>query len=228
MEPHEKPIAYIAGALNDMSCAYLSNVRQMILWAKKIRELEYAVFIPGIDLLCGIACDNWSYDVCFNNSQPFLAKSDIVFVCSGWENSDGTARELDTAHDLSIPIYYGEEGYEKLKRDKDLAPEMQRINHLFDDSPLDTGIPISAAGGILPYMHVDEGSCDKHVSPLAEDYVIRFANSSTYIAADGYKLSVCQGLDDANRFTKSNAVIYFVNHKNTADLIIENLNTKLN
>ena len=66
-QPHEKPICYVAGALNDVSCAYIQNVRNMILWADKIRALGYAVFIPGIDLLCGIACSGWTYDDYFNH-----------------------------------------------------------------------------------------------------------------------------------------------------------------
>ncbi len=112
---HERPIAYIAGALNDASCAYIQNVRNMILWADKIRALGYAVFIPGIDLLCGIACSGWKYDDYFNNSQPFLAKADIVFVCPGWENSKGTKRELETAASLGVPVYYGDDGYKRLQ-----------------------------------------------------------------------------------------------------------------
>lgn len=108
---HEKKIAYIAGALNALSIEYLQNVRRMILWSNKIRALGFAVFVPGIDLLHGIATDDWDYNAAFDNSQPFLAKSDIVFVCPGWENSKGTAREIELAESLGVPIYYGDDGY---------------------------------------------------------------------------------------------------------------------
>ncbi len=156
---HERPIAYIAGALNDMSCAYLQNVRQMILWAEKIRELGYAVFIPGIDLLCGIACDDWNYDVCFNNSQPFLAKSDIVFVCPGYEKSKGTKRELATANNLSIPIYYGAGGYAVLQS-KQLG-----LRYVVHENDKKLGDLESAKDQRKPYMRADEGTCDEHVGP---------------------------------------------------------------
>ncbi|KKN75681.1 hypothetical protein LCGC14_0377840 [marine sediment metagenome] len=114
-QPHERPIAYIAGALNALSIEYLQNVRRMILWSNKIRALDYAVFVPGIDLLHGIASNDWDYNAAFDNSQPFLAKSDIVFVCPGWESSKGTAREIELAESLDVPVYYGDEGYELLR-----------------------------------------------------------------------------------------------------------------
>ncbi len=125
---HEKPICYVAGALNDASFAYIQNVRNMILWADKIRALGYAVFIPGIDLLCGIACSGWKYDDYFNNSQPFLAKADIVFVCPGWENSKGTKRELDTAASLGVPVYYGDAGYKQLFNSEPNQTNFEKLN----------------------------------------------------------------------------------------------------
>ncbi len=242
---HVRPIAYIAGALNDMSCAYLSNVRKMILWAEKIRELGYAVFIPGIDLLCGIACEDWSYDVCFNNSQPFLAKADIVFVCPGWENSKGTKRELETAKNLSVPVYYGDDGYAELnskledaewvtlaekpsdeesardrRRPKDVhtiagdldaetlaeldAEALAELERRVAESPFrntaKTAVCLPFRSRVneiskkhtdrasenveqyikgmvdksrksLPYIHVDEGTCDEHIGPgVASEY----------------------------------------------------------
>ena len=172
---HERPIAYIAGALSDMCWDYLKNVRNMILWSDKINALGYAVFVPGLDLLCGIATNDWDYTKAFANSQPFLAKSDIVFVCPGWEYSKGTKRELETACDLNIQIYYGGEGYEQLQRDKDLAPGMRGISHSFDDDnelrPFkdlhDSATAELESRKKLPYMTADEGTCDDHVGPDA-------------------------------------------------------------
>lgn len=116
--PENLPTAYIAGALNDMANPYLKNVHRMLIWAEKIRKLGYAVFIPGIDLLLAITIGTLSYNQVFNNSQPFLARSDIVFVVPGYEKSKGTARELNLAQKCGIPIFVGEEGYENLKKIK--------------------------------------------------------------------------------------------------------------
>ena len=214
---HKRQIAYIAGALNAMSCDYLQNVRRMILWAEKIRELGYAVFIPGIDLLCGIACDDWNYNVCFNNSQPFLAKSDIVFVCPKWEHSEGTAKEIKTAKNLSIPIYYGKEGYEQLK----LVNEIENLAQCYQPKLVDDN---KQQPGKLPYMRSDEGACDKHVAPPVKTYIIKLANSLMFIADIDIltdRISICTGQAEAKRFTKVDAVNYI--HSIGADLIIENL-----
>ena len=109
------PVAYIAGALNDMASDYIQNVRRMILWGDKVRDLGFSVFVPGIDFLCGVVTGNWDYSVAFANSQVFLARADIMFVCPGWEKSSGTAKEIETAKSLDIPIYYGDAGLELLR-----------------------------------------------------------------------------------------------------------------
>lgn len=116
IEPHKMPVAYIAGALNDMSCDYIQNVRRMILWGEKIRALGFAVFVPGIDFLCGVVTGEWDYGVAFSNSQPFLARADIMFVCPKWQDSKGTSKEIVTATNLFIPIYYEQAGLDLLKR----------------------------------------------------------------------------------------------------------------
>lgn len=110
----DKPIAYIAGALNDDACEYIQNLHKMIIWAEKIRQLGYAVFIPGTDFLHGLVCGNLNYEDYFENDYPFLKKSDIMFVCPGWENSKGTAKELRTAKKYNIPVYVGETGLKLL------------------------------------------------------------------------------------------------------------------
>jgi len=111
----DKPTAYIAGALNDEACFYIQNLHKMIIWGEKIRQLGFAVFIPGLDFLQGLVHGNFIYSDYFDNDQPFLKKCDIVFVVPGWENSKGTAEELRTARECSIPIYYEKEGLKQLK-----------------------------------------------------------------------------------------------------------------
>lgn len=115
MNPEEKPIAYIGGALNDMACDYIKNMHQMIKWSEKIRLLGYAVFVPGIDFLIGIVHGDWGYKDYFDNSQAFLVASKIMFIAPGWKESKGTAREIITARKYNIPIFYGQEGYDLLK-----------------------------------------------------------------------------------------------------------------
>lgn len=111
----ERQIAYIGGALNGMAVDYIHNMHRMIIWAEKIRKLGYAVFVPGIDLLQGLVMGDWEYEDFFNNSQPFLQVAHIMFIVPGWENSKGTAKELITARKYNIPIFYGQEGYNLLK-----------------------------------------------------------------------------------------------------------------
>ena len=97
---------YIAGKLNGMACDYITNIHRMIVWSEVVRKAGFAVFVPGIDLLQGLMFGDWEYSDYFNNSQPWLAASDAVFVTPGWEESEGTKREMKLAKELGIPIFH--------------------------------------------------------------------------------------------------------------------------
>lgn len=97
---------YIAGKLNDMACDYIKNVHRMIMWSEKVRKLGFAVFVPGVDFLQGLMFGDWGYTDYFNNSQPWLDASDLVFVTPGWETSSGTKKEIERAIKQGIPVCY--------------------------------------------------------------------------------------------------------------------------
>jgi hypothetical protein len=97
---------YIAGKLNNMACEYITNVHNMCVWSDKVRRLGFSVYIPGIDFLMGMIFGDWVYDDYFNNSQPWLYVSDAVFVCPGWESSEGTKREIASAKERGIPVFF--------------------------------------------------------------------------------------------------------------------------
>lgn len=101
-----KTKVYIAGKLNDMAVDYIKNVHKMIGWAYKVRQLGFAVYVPCNDFLEGLVNGTFGYGEYFSNSQPWLAASDCVFVCPGYESSSGTLREIELATSLNIPVYY--------------------------------------------------------------------------------------------------------------------------
>lgn len=97
---------YVAGALNAMACDYIKNVHKMILWGNFIHKKGFAVFVPGIDFLCGVVSGDWNYLDYFDNSQPWLKASDAVFVTPEWESSKGTRVEIETAKKQNIPVFF--------------------------------------------------------------------------------------------------------------------------
>jgi len=97
---------YVAGPLNADSCGYIKNIHKMIKWAEKIRKVGFCVFVPGVDFLCGVVHGDWEYADYFENSQAWLKVADALFVCPGWENSKGTQKEIITAIELKIPVFY--------------------------------------------------------------------------------------------------------------------------
>lgn len=98
---------YIAGRLNDDACAYLKNVHRMIKLANEARAAGFSVFVPCNDLLQGIVSGTWNYRDYFDQSQPWLMASDAVLVVEeGWRTSNGTRREMQTAENHKIPIFF--------------------------------------------------------------------------------------------------------------------------
>ena len=119
---------YIAGRLNDMACDYIKNVHEMIKDAEEVRKAGFAVFIPGIDLLCGLVQGDWNYKDYFDNSQPWLDASHAVYVRSkDWEKSSGTSKEVLRAKNQNIPVFFKHEnGLEQMIRH--LKPEDNKLD----------------------------------------------------------------------------------------------------
>lgn len=97
---------YVAGKLNADAVGYIKNMHHMITAAKLIRDLGVAVYVPCNDFLEGLVDGDFDYTDYFENSQPWLSVSDFVFVCSGWETSEGTKREIALAQQSGIPVFF--------------------------------------------------------------------------------------------------------------------------
>ena len=100
-----KTRVYVAGKLNDDAVGYLHNVHLMMETAEAARLAGFSVFIPAIDLLCGIKHGYNDYHQYFDNGQPWLMAADAVLLVPGWETSKGTAAEIATAEELGIPVF---------------------------------------------------------------------------------------------------------------------------
>jgi len=100
-----KTRVYVAGKLNDDAVGYLHNVHLMMETAEAARLAGFSVFIPAIDLLCGIKHGYSTYQEYFDNGQPWLMASDAVLLVPGWETSKGTAAEIATAEEYGIPVF---------------------------------------------------------------------------------------------------------------------------
>ena len=100
-----KTRVYIAGKLNADAVGYLHNVHLMMETAEACRLAGFSVFIPAIDLLCGIKHGYSSYEEYFENGQPWLMAADAVLLVHGWDSSKGTASEIVTAESLGIPVF---------------------------------------------------------------------------------------------------------------------------
>lgn len=96
---------YIAGPLNALAVDYLKNCSNMMLAAEHIRRLGYSVYVPCIDLLMGLKFGYTTYSDYFENSNEWLKVADAVYLCAGWENSEGTKKEIELAESLGIPVF---------------------------------------------------------------------------------------------------------------------------
>jgi len=106
---------YCAGKLNDHAVGYIKNLHRMITAANKIQRLGYSVYVPCLDILCGIVDGKMEYHDYFENNLPWLESSDAIYVCEGYESSKGTLAEIAHAEELGIPVYYS---VEELKKDR--------------------------------------------------------------------------------------------------------------
>ena len=97
---------YIAGKLADYAPKYNMNRKRMMQTAIDVINAGFSVFVPSlIEQLALVDEEDWDYNDYFNNSQPWLKVSDAVFLVPGWEDSEGTKKEIKEAKALNIPVF---------------------------------------------------------------------------------------------------------------------------
>lgn len=127
---------YLAGPLNAPDAVgYIKNLHNMANKGSGLIKAGYSVFIPGVDFLAGVVDGDWSYEDYFDNSQPWLLSSHVVYLMPGWQNSKGAVKELALANDNGIPVvdsdkdleYYARQWFEFYEFDNlmnELSPLM--------------------------------------------------------------------------------------------------------
>jgi len=97
---------YIAGKLNDHAVGYIKNLHIMIKAANTIRKLGFSVFVPCLEVLCGMIDGEMEYEDYLLNNIPWMEQADAILVLPNWEGSKGVKYELECAAKCNIPIYY--------------------------------------------------------------------------------------------------------------------------
>ena len=101
-----KKLIYIAGKLNDDAPAYIEHLRQMNEWAYRVMSERFAVHVPGNDIVMGLVSQLSGYNDYFDNNAEILRRCDAMFVCPGWETSEGTRREIELCQKWDIPVFF--------------------------------------------------------------------------------------------------------------------------
>jgi hypothetical protein len=123
---------YVAGPLNAQAVDYLSNCSNMMTEAEHLRRLGFSVYVPCIDLLMGIKFNYTDYHDYFDNSQPWLAVADAVYLCKGWQASKGTAKEIELAESLDIPVFDDPDMLLKYFEEKATINIAESLDELFE------------------------------------------------------------------------------------------------
>lgn len=111
-EKSNKKCVYVAGAISAPSSGkFINNIRKGIQLSSKVFLNGLAPFCPFIDFHYNLVMDDEEIksittETFYNYSIEWLKKSDAVLLVSGWENSVGTQRELQTAKEMNIPVFH--------------------------------------------------------------------------------------------------------------------------
>lgn len=98
---------YIAGPITATTpLQYLENIRVGLAYKNIILKLGYTVFCPMEDFVSILAQDGClvGVETLQRNSLEMLKRCDVIFLCPGWEKSEGVKKELKVARKLGIKV----------------------------------------------------------------------------------------------------------------------------
>jgi len=108
-------VVYVAGAMNaDNILDVLANISRGVKLGQEVLKEGHAPIVPHLDIafkLQGGDDFNIPMDMYYKYTLKIMTKCDAVIVCEKSETSNGTIREIETANDLGIPVYYSIEEF---------------------------------------------------------------------------------------------------------------------
>ena len=101
---------YIAGAMRDHSpIVFLNNLQKGIRAGAELVMAGYAPFCPMLDSQYFLQLrepEEITAKMIMDVSMEWLMQCSAVLVLPGWENSEGTIREINRARIVSIPVFF--------------------------------------------------------------------------------------------------------------------------
>ncbi len=106
---------YVAGAYSSNNVlGVFANMRKGMNLALEVLQHGYAPFVPWFDYHFSLLSENVTLEMYYAYSMAWLEKSDAVILVPGWENSNGTQKEIERAKELGIPVVNGLDALEAL------------------------------------------------------------------------------------------------------------------
>lgn len=101
-------VAYVAGPYRSETIYGIEqNIQRAKRLAAELWKHGYAVICPHANsaFMDGV-CDDETF---LKGGLELLRRSDFIVILDGWENSEGTRKELELAKSLGIPIFFEKE-----------------------------------------------------------------------------------------------------------------------
>jgi len=100
---------YVAGPYSGQLMDSLGYMRNGMRVCTELLLAGFAPFCPWLDFHYFLMLrgeELLTKEDFQNYSLAWLEASDIIYVLNGWENSEGTKRELAVALDNKLPVFY--------------------------------------------------------------------------------------------------------------------------
>jgi hypothetical protein len=101
---------YVAGAYQATNALeMLANIARGVQAGLQVWKAGFAPYVPWLDISMHIAnpCpESTTIEECYEWSMSWLEVSDAILIVPGWEESQGTLKEIARACQLGIPVFY--------------------------------------------------------------------------------------------------------------------------